>query len=121
MGMKSEEEAVALQAIEFWTSVAEEETNLESDYLDAQEVRNGVSFVPGLVQLNQLCRASSTEMSKLPSTLPRSRFRKSFPYSFSSLPAKTRMLKRVNGTFPWPLAHVFLSLPKQCMTRSYLP
>ncbi|KAI0277890.1 karyopherin Kap95 [Russula aff. rugulosa BPL654] len=37
MGMKSEEEAVALQAIEFWTSVAEEETNLESDYLDAQE------------------------------------------------------------------------------------
>lgn len=39
MGMKSEEEAVALQAIEFWTSVAEEETNLESDYLDAQEVR----------------------------------------------------------------------------------
>ena len=40
MGMKSEEEAVALQAIEFWTSVAEEETNLESDYLDAQEVRN---------------------------------------------------------------------------------
>ncbi|KAH9990849.1 karyopherin Kap95 [Russula vinacea] len=30
-------EAVALQAIEFWTSVAEEETNLESDYLDAQE------------------------------------------------------------------------------------
>lgn len=44
MGMKSEEEAVALQAIEFWTSVAEEETNLESDYLDAQEVRNGGSF-----------------------------------------------------------------------------
>ena len=42
MGMKSEEEAVALQAIEFWTSVAEEETNLESDYLDAQEVRQGV-------------------------------------------------------------------------------
>lgn len=41
MGMKSEEEAVALQAIEFWTSVAEEETNLESDYLDAQEVRIG--------------------------------------------------------------------------------
>ena len=39
MGMKSEEEAVALQAIEFWTSVAEEETNIESDYLDAQEVR----------------------------------------------------------------------------------
>lgn len=44
MGMKSEEEAVALQAIEFWTSVAEEETNLESDYLDAQEVRNGDFF-----------------------------------------------------------------------------
>ena len=42
MGMKSEEEAVALQAIEFWTSVAEEETNLESDYLDAQEVRHDV-------------------------------------------------------------------------------
>ena len=41
MGMKSEEESVALQAIEFWTSVAEEETNLESDYLDAQEVRRG--------------------------------------------------------------------------------
>ena len=40
MGMKSEEEAVALQAIEFWTSVAEEETNIESDYLDAQEVRS---------------------------------------------------------------------------------
>ena len=40
MGMKSEEESVALQAIEFWTSVAEEETNLESDYLDAQEVRH---------------------------------------------------------------------------------
>jgi importin subunit beta-1 len=40
MGMKSEEEAVALQAIEFWTSVAEEETNIESDYLDAQEVRH---------------------------------------------------------------------------------
>jgi len=38
MGMKSEEESVALQAIEFWTSVAEEETNLESDYLDAQDV-----------------------------------------------------------------------------------
>ncbi|KAI0270716.1 karyopherin Kap95 [Gloeopeniophorella convolvens] len=37
MGMKSEEEPVALQAIEFWTSVAEEETNMESDYLDAQE------------------------------------------------------------------------------------
>jgi len=45
MGMKSEEEAVALQAIEFWTSVAEEETNLESDYLDAQEVRSG-GFLP---------------------------------------------------------------------------
>jgi hypothetical protein len=44
MGMKSEEEAVALQAIEFWTSVAEEETNLESDYLDAQEVRNGFVY-----------------------------------------------------------------------------
>jgi importin subunit beta-1 len=44
MGMKSEEEAVALQAIEFWTSVAEEETNLESDYLDAQEVRHVVLF-----------------------------------------------------------------------------
>ena len=44
MGMKSEEEAVALQAIEFWTSVAEEETNLESDYLDAQEVRHAVWF-----------------------------------------------------------------------------
>jgi importin subunit beta-1 len=44
MGMKSEEEAVALQAIEFWTSVAEEETNLESDYLDAQDVRNGGFF-----------------------------------------------------------------------------
>lgn len=44
MGMKSEEEAVALQAIEFWTSVAEEETNLESDYLDAQEVRMVISF-----------------------------------------------------------------------------
>jgi hypothetical protein len=42
MGMKSEEEAVALQAIEFWTSVAEEESNLESDYLDAQEVRHTV-------------------------------------------------------------------------------
>jgi hypothetical protein len=41
MGMKSEEESVALQAIEFWTSVAEEETNLESDYLDSQEVRHG--------------------------------------------------------------------------------
>ena len=47
MGMKSEEEAVALQAIEFWTSVAEEETNIESDYLDAQEVRRE-SFVPPL-------------------------------------------------------------------------
>jgi hypothetical protein len=46
MGMKSEEEAVALQAIEFWTSVAEEETNLESDYLDAQEVRNGGFVCP---------------------------------------------------------------------------
>lgn len=51
MGMKSEEEAVALQAIEFWTSVAEEETNLESDYLDAQDVRHE-EFVcpePGLM------------------------------------------------------------------------
>jgi len=75
------------------------------------------SFIPGLVQLKQLCRASSTEMSKLPSTLPRSRFRKSFPYSFSSLPARTRMLKRANGTFPWPLAHVFLSSLKQFTTR----
>ncbi|TFY83967.1 hypothetical protein EWM64_g25 [Hericium alpestre] len=37
MGMKSPEEAVALQAIEFWTSVAEEEAQLESDYQDAQE------------------------------------------------------------------------------------
>ena len=47
MGMKSEEEAVALQAIEFWTSVAEEETNLENDYIDAQEVRNGGFVCPG--------------------------------------------------------------------------
>jgi importin subunit beta-1 len=38
MGMKSEEESVALQAIEFWTSVAEEEAQLEADYQDAQEV-----------------------------------------------------------------------------------
>ncbi|KAA1475779.1 karyopherin Kap95 [Dentipellis sp. KUC8613] len=37
MGMKSSEETVALQAIEFWTSVAEEEAQLESDYQDAQE------------------------------------------------------------------------------------
>ncbi|KAI0045184.1 karyopherin Kap95 [Auriscalpium vulgare] len=37
MGMKSTEESVALQAIEFWTSVAEEEAQLESDYQDAQE------------------------------------------------------------------------------------
>ncbi|KAI0033513.1 karyopherin Kap95 [Vararia minispora EC-137] len=37
MGMKSEEEAVALQAIEFWTSVAEEEAQLEADFQDAAE------------------------------------------------------------------------------------
>jgi len=51
MGMKSEEEAVALQAIEFWTSVAEEETNLESDYLDAQEVRHDV-YLPKSPSIN---------------------------------------------------------------------
>ena len=79
MGMKSEEEAVALQAIEFWTSVAEEETNLESDYLDAQEVRNGGFLRWVSCKLIQLLRASSMEMSTLPSTLPRSHFRKSFP------------------------------------------
>ena len=38
MGMKSEEEAVALQAIEFWTTVAEDEAQLEQDYQDAQDV-----------------------------------------------------------------------------------
>ncbi|KAI0060137.1 karyopherin Kap95 [Artomyces pyxidatus] len=37
MGMKSTEETVALQAIEFWTSVAEEEAQLESDYQDSQD------------------------------------------------------------------------------------
>ncbi|ETW79902.1 hypothetical protein HETIRDRAFT_459766 [Heterobasidion irregulare TC 32-1] len=37
MGMKSTEEAVALQAIEFWTSVAEDEATMESDYQDSQE------------------------------------------------------------------------------------
>ena len=70
MGMKSEEEAVALQAIEFWTSVAEEETNLESDYLDAQEVRM-VIFPLGLMVLIQLLRAFSMEISTLPSTFLR--------------------------------------------------
>lgn len=43
MGMKSTEEAVALQAIEFWTSVAEDEATMESDYQDSQEVRYGPS------------------------------------------------------------------------------
>ena len=51
--MKSEEESVALQAIEFWTSVAEEETNLESDYLDAQEVRRGQFICPKSRALNR--------------------------------------------------------------------
>ncbi|KAI0314478.1 karyopherin Kap95 [Amylostereum chailletii] len=37
MGMKSSEESVALQAIEFWTSVAEDEAQLEQDYQDAQD------------------------------------------------------------------------------------
>jgi len=55
MGMKSEEEAVALQAIEFWTSVAEEETNLESDYLDAQEVRHDVCL-PKSHPINTPCQ-----------------------------------------------------------------
>jgi hypothetical protein len=58
MGMKSEEEAVALQAIEFWTSVAEEETNLESDYLDAQEVRHQV-FLLSQVMCG-LCNSSGS-------------------------------------------------------------
>ncbi|KZV72414.1 karyopherin Kap95 [Peniophora sp. CONT] len=37
MGMQSPEESVALQAIEFWTSVAEEENQLETDYQDMQD------------------------------------------------------------------------------------
>ncbi|EIM80114.1 karyopherin Kap95 [Stereum hirsutum FP-91666 SS1] len=37
MGMKSSEEQVALQAIEFWTAVAEDETNMESEWQEAQD------------------------------------------------------------------------------------
>jgi importin subunit beta-1 len=54
MGMKSEEESVALQAIEFWTSVAEEETNLESDYLDAQDVCRGQFINPKSCVINTI-------------------------------------------------------------------
>jgi importin subunit beta-1 len=53
MGMKSEDESVALQAIEFWTSVAEEETNLEGDYLDSQEVRHGEFDHPKSCVINE--------------------------------------------------------------------
>ena len=38
MGMKSTEESVALQAIEFWTAVAEDEANMESEWQEAQDV-----------------------------------------------------------------------------------
>src|ERR1700677_5409823 len=100
MGMKSEEEAVALQAIEFWTSVAEEETNIESHYLDGQEVR-GKLCIPGSRDLAYLSRVFLMEILTLPGILRRLLCQRlSLYYSNSSL-AKTRTLRKANGTFQW--------------------
>jgi hypothetical protein len=63
MGMKSEEEAVALQAIEFWTSVAEEEAQLEADFQDAAEVCKPSSFLITSV-LKYVCRGCWKAKSK---------------------------------------------------------
>jgi hypothetical protein len=92
MGMKSEEEDVAKLAVEFWSTVAEEEIAIEDDnaQVDLRSSRL-------LIETNKLDYRSKTptksEKTSVSAPLPLVRLSQS---SYSSLQSKTRMLVTKN-------------------------
>lgn len=47
--MKNKDDRVALQAIEFWSTVCDEEMDLKEEFLEVKKNRNAVKVSPELV------------------------------------------------------------------------
>lgn len=119
MGMKHEDEVVALQAVEFWSTVCEEEVELA---VEAQEVRLSFSFFQWAAQLTRTFdRRWSTvnnpkeNLNILPGLpCPRSCL---LYCSFSQNSKKMPMT--MNGIYLWQLRHALASSQWPFRTQSY--
>ena len=114
--MKHPDDRVALQAVEFWTTVCEEEVELAHE---AQEVWTHNMQLDTQSQANLPSRLPTTGNSPKLSRniLPRSHCQKLFQCSSHFSPVRKKMRMRMSGLYRWQPAHVWITSHKQWPTE----